>query len=168
MLPDMRLFTIGHEGVARAELVAAQRPADLARLADGRAVPLSRRPGRLKLFFDGGCRPNPGPIETAVFVRGLAHIRDDGGRGDNNEAEWLALLHAADLAAAMQARDVLFVGDSATVIAQATGLSRCRSPQLQPYLDAFRIAAARFERVRLRRIARSKNLAGIALAMRRR
>lgn len=121
---------------------------------------------RLKLFFDGGCRPNPGPIETAVFVRGVAHIRDDVGRGDSNEAEWLALLHAGELAAAMGARDVLFVGDSATVVAQAAGRSRCRSPQLQPHLDAFRIAAAQFERVRLRQISRSKNLAGIALAMR--
>lgn len=122
----------------------------------------------LKLFFDGGCRPNPGPIETAVFVGGVAHIRDDVGRGDNNEAEWLALLHAAELAADMGARDVSFVGDSATVVAQATGRNRCRSPQLQPHLDAFRIAAARFERVRLRRIPRSRNLAGIALAMRHR
>lgn len=122
----------------------------------------------LKLFFDGGCRPNPGVIETAVFVRGVAHIRDGVGRGDSNEAEWLALLHATEVAASMHARDVLLVGDSATVVAQATGRSRCRSPQLQPHLDAFRIAAAGFERVRLRQVHRSKNLAGIALAVRRR
>ena len=122
----------------------------------------------LKLFFDGGSRPNPGPIETAVFVGGVAHIRDDHGSGDSNEAEWRALLHAVEIAAAQGARDVLFVGDSAVVIAQATGKGRCRSPQLQPHLDAFRAATAGFDRVRLRHVPRGKNLAGIALALRHR
>lgn len=122
----------------------------------------------LKLFFDGGSRPNPGPIETAVFVGGVAHVRDHAGSGDSNEAEWLALLHAVEIAAARGARDVLFVGDSAVVIAQATGKGRCRSPHLQPHLDAFRAAASGFDRVRLRHVPRSKNLAGIVLALRHR
>jgi ribonuclease HI len=120
----------------------------------------------LKLFFDGGCRPNPGPIETAVVARGIAYVRTDCGRGDNNEAEWLALRHALALAADLGARDVLLVGDSAVVIAQASGAGKCRSPQLQPHLAAFREAAAGFATVRLRRVPRSKNLAGIALAQR--
>lgn len=121
---------------------------------------------RLKLFFDGGCRPNPGPIETAVVMRGAAHFRDDLGCGDNNVAEWLALLDAVRLAMAAGARDVVFVGDSAVVIAQASGKGRCRSPQLQPHLDAYRAAAAGFDRVILRCVPRARNLAGIALARR--
>lgn len=121
---------------------------------------------RLKLFFDGGCRPNPGPIETAVVIGGTVHIRDDLACGDNNEAEWLALLHAVELARAAGARDVLFVGDSAVVIAQASGVGRCRSPQLQPHLDAYRAAVSGFDRIVLRCVPRTKNLAGIALARR--
>lgn len=121
---------------------------------------------RLKLFFDGGCRPNPGPIETAVVIGGTVHIRDDLACGDNNEAEWLALLHAVELARAAGARDVLFVGDSAVVIAQASGAGRCRSPQLQPHLDAYRAAVSGFDRIVLRCVPRTKNLAGIALARR--
>jgi ribonuclease HI len=116
-------------------------------------------------FFDGGCRPNPGSMEIAVVSRGRIHVRTDLGHGDNNEAEWLALLYAVEIAKEMGATDVLFVGDSTLVVEQARG-RRCRSPHLQPYLDRFRIAVAGFSRVRLKQVPRSKNLAGIALARR--
>ena len=121
----------------------------------------------MTFFFDGGCRPNPGPIEVAVVSAGYAYFRDGLGDGDNNEAEWLALLFAAELAAGAGASDALFVGDSAVVVAQADGRSRCRSAHLQPHLDAFRTVAAAIPRVRLKHVRRSKNLAGIALARRR-
>jgi ribonuclease HI len=117
-------------------------------------------------FFDGGSRPNPGPMEVAVVSRGETHFRDDLGSGDNNEAEWLALLFAAELAAGTGAGDVLFMGDSTLVIQQARGLWPCRSPQLRGYLAAFQEAAKAFPRVVLRQVPRSKNLAGIALARR--
>jgi len=119
---------------------------------------------RLKVFFDGGCRPNPGEMETAVFARGRAHIRRDLGYGGSSEAEWLALIHAAELALDLGVRDVEFVGDSATVIGQAKGLVKCRSAVLGKHLDAFCDLARSFSRVRIRRVGRSQNLAGIALA----
>jgi ribonuclease HI len=115
-------------------------------------------------FFDGGARPNPGPIETAVVSRGRVWMRDGLGPGDNNEAEWLALLHALDLAIAAGERDVLFAGDSRLVIAQASGQQPCRSPHLAPYLAEFRARSGAIPVVRLRHVPRSKNLAGIALA----
>jgi ribonuclease HI len=118
-------------------------------------------------FFDGGCRPNPGPIEVAVVSHGRAHFRGDLGSGDNNQAEWLALLFAVELAAAESAPDPVFIGDSVLVIEQAKGLWTCRSPQLQPYLAAFTEAVAVFQRIRLRHVRRSRNLAGIALERRR-
>jgi len=122
--------------------------------------------GRSIFFFDGGCRPNPGPMEAAVVSRGRAHVRDDLGIGDNNQAEWLALLFAVELAAAEDASDVLFVGDSVLVVQQASGVWPCRSPQLEPYLAAFTQASAIFPRFRLKQVSRSKNLAGITLARR--
>jgi len=122
--------------------------------------------GRITFFFDGGCRPNPGPMEIAVVSRGRTWFRDDLGCGDNNQAEWLALLHAVDLAAAAEATDILFVGDSTVVIEQARGSWPCRSRQLQPCLSAFRAATAALPRIHLKQVPRSKNLAGIALARR--
>lgn len=121
---------------------------------------------RAIFFFDGGCRPNPGPIEAAVVSRGQTYFRDDLGSGDNNQAEWAALLYAAELAIALGAPDVVFIGDAALVVEQARGRWRCRSPHLQPYLAAFQDAAAAIPRVHLRQVPRTKNLAGIALARR--
>jgi ribonuclease HI len=122
--------------------------------------------GRAIFYFDGGCRPNPGAMEAAVVHRGRAYFRDGLGTGDNNEAEWLALLYAVELAISEGAPDVLFIGDSVLVIQQARGACPCRSPQLQPHLTRFKNVVASLPRVRLRPVSRSKNLAGIALARR--
>jgi ribonuclease HI len=124
------------------------------------------RRDRTTLYFDGGCRPNPGPMEVAAVLRGRAFFREDLGTGDNNEAEWLALLHALELAIEAGATDVLLVGDSTLVIEQASGRWPCRSPQLRPYLDRFRQIAPRIPVLRMRQVPRSRNLAGIALARR--
>ena len=121
---------------------------------------------RLTVFFDGGCRPNPGPIATAVVLRGRTHVRTDLGPGDSSEAEWLALRHAVELAVADGAADMLFVGDSTLVVKQASGRWRCRSPHLQPHLAVFQDMIAAIPRWRLKQVPRSRNLAGIALARR--
>lgn len=120
-------------------------------------------PGALtKVYFDGGCHPNPGPIEVAAVLRGVLHFRDDLGAGSSGDAEWLALLHAMEVALAAGEIDLVLVGDSASVIDQAKGLARPRASS--PALRArFADLAGRFERVRFRRIRRNQNLAGIAL-----
>ncbi len=119
--------------------------------------------GRLRIFFDGGCRPNPGAMEIAAVVRGVAHVQRDIGLGNGEEAEWLALLNAVRIAAELGASDVELVGDSRSVISHANG-AKCRDATLRRHLDAYRAAIAAIPRVRLRAISRSKNLAGIALA----
>jgi ribonuclease HI len=121
-----------------------------------------------RIFFDGGCRPNPGMMEVAAVVRGVAHVRPGIGVGSNSDAEWLALLHAVEIARAMKLDDVEFVGDSALVVAQAAGMAKCRAPALRAHLAAFHAATAGIGRVRLRQVKRAKNLAGIALAARHR
>ena len=120
---------------------------------------------RLKLFFDGGCRPNPGRIEAAVVVRGVAHMFDDLGHGTNSDAEWLALICALELAQSLDLGDVVFMGDAAEVIQQAnsalrTGLAR------HAHAAAFLTLAAGLPEARIRWIKREQNLAGIALAAR--
>lgn len=117
----------------------------------------------VKLWFDGGCRPNPGPIETAVVLRGIAQIRRDQGVGSNEQAEWLALFHAIDVAATQGETDIILIGDSLSVIRQANGAQPARSVEARANLDRFKAAAFRFDRVRLRHTGRAQNLAGIAL-----
>ena len=119
---------------------------------------------RLRIFFDGGCRPNPGMMEVAAVARGVPYVRTDLGIGSSELSEWQALLHAVAVARTLGADDVELVGDSASVINQANGLTKCRDADMRQQLEAYRAAVAAFARVRLRQVKRSKNLAGIALA----
>lgn len=117
----------------------------------------------MTLYFDGGCRPNPGPIEVAVVCGGREYVRRDLGDGDSGVAEWRALLHAVDIAVAAGAQDVLLIGDAKAIVEQAAGRWKCRSAAMRPYLAAFRHATAGIAKVRVRHVPRAKNLAGIVL-----
>lgn len=99
-------------------------------------------------------------------MRGVVHLSSDMGEGSSGDAEWFALLHALDVANAVGERDVVLIGDSASVIDQANGAARRRLP---PEIEArFADLASRFDRLRFRRIKRTQNLAGIALEQGRR
>jgi ribonuclease HI len=123
-------------------------------------------PKRLKIYFDGGCRPNPGRIEVAVVARGVTHFFDTFGQGTNNDAEWLALIAAVRMAHTIQVADFVLLGDSAVVVAQANGIQKCRTATLRAHFDAFE-ALKGARPAHIRKIARSQNLAGIALDQRR-
>ena len=125
---------------------------------------MSSRP--LKLFFDGGCQPNPGQIEAAVVARGVSYLFDDLGEGSNMDAEWLALIKALELAQQLGERDFVLLGDARAVIAQANGQAKCRGASLQAHYAKFAGLIQPGHRVRIRWIARQQNLAGIALAAR--
>jgi ribonuclease HI len=115
---------------------------------------------RMKLFFDGGNRPEG--METAVVVRGQAYLQRDLGAGTTLDAEWLALLHALRIARELGLGDVVIVGDSVTVIDQANGTGKCRGDCLR-HLEAFHELASA-DPPRVRYVKRTQNLAGIALA----
>ncbi len=116
----------------------------------------------IKIWFDGGCRPNPGAMQTAVVARGITHHRPEIGHGSNTDAEWRALLHALEVAQMLGISDVVLIGDSAFVIAQAGGSAK-PNPDYRAYHAEFIALAASFTRVRLRQTSRAQNLAGIAL-----
>lgn len=116
----------------------------------------------LKLFFDGGCRPNPGRMEAAVVARGRVFVAPELGDGTSSEAEWCALFYALQVAAGLHATDVVLVGDSADVIAQAGGRTKCRGVAIE-HRARFAEECDQFVRVRLRLVGRAQNLAGIRL-----
>jgi ribonuclease HI len=103
-------------------------------------------------------------METAVVARGITHHRPDCGHGNSNDAEWMAVIHALEIALEIGADNIVLIGDSALVIGQANGLVKCRNPSFQAKLELFRQRASRLERVKVRLVGRSQNLAGIALA----
>ena len=118
----------------------------------------------LKVFFDGGCRPNPGRIEAAVVIRGVVHLFDDLGHGSSADAEWQALIRAMELCRAQALADVVFIGDALDVIRK--GSAALRGGQASGHAATVAALAAQMPRVRIRWIRREQNLAGIALAAR--
>jgi ribonuclease HI len=127
-------------------------------------VASARFPKRLKVYFDGGCRPNPGAMEAAVVARGVAHISPTLGYGTNNDAEWLALILALEIALASGVEDFELLGDSAVVVAQASRAWKCGSADLQRHFDRFSSIVGTRKWPRVKKIARAQNLAGYALA----
>ena len=120
----------------------------------------------MKIYFDGGCRPNPGLMEVAVVARGQV-FHEEPGAGTSEQAEWLALLHALRVAKSLGAGEVQLFGDSLSVVQQANGIARRGGAEVERFRAAFREASAGFRSVRVRHIKRTQNLAGIALARRR-
>ena len=120
---------------------------------------------RTRLYFDGGCRPNPGPMEAALVLRGVTHLFDDLGHGSSSDAEWLALIRGVELARNVGLNTIDLLGDALPVIREAsTALATSSAPHR--HAAAFLAAAAGLGRVRIRWIRRTQNLAGIALAAR--
>lgn len=117
----------------------------------------------MKIFFDGGCRGDPGVMEIAVVAAGRTTILRDLGHGTSSEAEWLALVHALTIARTLGIADIVLVGDAADVVAKVKGRSRCRGDAAR-HLERFRALASSGRPPRVRQVARSRNLAGIALA----
>lgn len=95
------------------------------------------------------------------MLRGQAHLRFDLGAGSSGDAEWSALLHALEVARAEGERDIILIGDSASVIDQAQGSARRRLAPADE--ERFVALVGSFDRLRFRRIKRTQNLAGIAL-----
>ena len=116
---------------------------------------------RIKIFFDGGCRPNPGTMEIAIVIAGQEHVVQDLGLGTSMDAEWLALIHALRLARERDLTDFVLLGDSAAVIGQANGTFQCRGVGLR-HMPEFR-ALVGDRRLPIRYIKRAQNLAGISL-----
>lgn len=102
-------------------------------------------------------------MEAAVVARGVTYHFPDLGYGTNNDAEWLALIAALEVAQGLGMHDFVLLGDAATVINQANGEWKCRSPALQAHLARFE-ATGGMRPAGIRKVARSQNLAGVALA----
>ena len=117
----------------------------------------------VKVFFDGGCRPNPGTMEIAVVAAGQAHILREIGYGTSEDAEWLALIHALGIAQSLAPAGFVLIGDAAGVVGAANGTMKCRGSAVR-HLQAFRDLAGDAGSPRIRHIKRAQNLAGIALA----
>lgn len=117
----------------------------------------------MKLFFDGGCKPNPGKMEVAVVsadgsIKEHQHIH----WGTNNEAEWIALLWAMEIAISTGAHGgrVIISGDSKLAISQAQGVWQVKQDSLKTFKKEFDRLNLQFADLRLIHVLRDQNPAG--------
>lgn len=100
------------------------------------------------------------------MARGVTWLFDDLGEGTSNDAEWLALHKAVEVAQQLTEVPYELIGDSLAVIEQASGQARCRRAAALAHRDRFAALTASSPPARIRWTSRHQNLAGIALAAR--
>lgn len=120
-------------------------------------------PPRVKVYFDGGCRPAPIGMETAVVVKGRTYLQRGLGPGTSMDAEWLALIRGVKLAEALGLTNPIFLGDSLAVVAQATGIVKCQGSFVRHLLELKSLRTSSTPLI-VRHVKRTQNLAGVALA----
>jgi ribonuclease HI len=117
----------------------------------------------LAVFFDGGCKSNPGDLAVAAVAcspdgRVLVKSARPAGQGSSNVAEYRALAHAICVARLLGARRPLFASDSALVVQQINGFWAMRGNEALKYEHA-RCASGlmEFQRWMLKHIPREQN-----------
>lgn len=129
------------------------------------------QPDALVIHIDGASRGNPGEAGFGIHVQGptrTTELYGYLGQATNNVAEYQALLHALRYALARGARQVEVCSDSELVVRQIEGRYRVKHPGLAPLHREATELLARFERARVRHVAREQNrdadrLANLAL-----
>ena len=95
----------------------------------------------IKIYFDGGCKPNPGKMEICVIIdnNGVLepHVNLEIGDGTNNLAEWAALVWAASIAAERGYTSVTFYGDSNNIVNQANNIWKIKEKNFLPFKTQF-------------------------------
>lgn len=117
----------------------------------------------MKIYFDGGCKPNPGNMEICIVIEYRGHrvplMIKNLGYGTNNIAEWAAINMAAVEASKLNPEYVEFIGDSNLVVNQAKGNWKIKDKTLKELHDSF-IETTKGMKIKIRHIRREFNLAG--------
>lgn len=121
----------------------------------------------MKIYFDGGCAPNPGKMSGCIVVchpdkEAEALTMKDLGQGTNNVAEWSALIWAVLWAKDNGIKKAILIGDSQLVIKQASGLWKINNQLLADLFKQFKEISKGLD-LELRHVLRDSNLAGIYL-----
>lgn len=116
----------------------------------------------MKIFFDGGAKPNPGQCECGVIIAGppIERFKNDIGYGTNNIAEWTALLWALGIALERGYKEIDIYGDSKLVVSQANGVWKIKQENFIPFKTECDRLRKLFVRADIHHLLRDKNLAG--------
>lgn len=119
-------------------------------------------------FVDGGSRGSRGPAGIGVVIEHpggrRVEISESIARGDNNYAEYSALLAALEYAAENQCSRLCVFSDSEVVVKQMTGHYTCQSAGLREIHDSCKALIERLEEFTIRHIRRHANAEADRLA----
>jgi ribonuclease HI len=123
------------------------------------------------LHVDGASRGNPGPSGVGVVLadpegRVLQELAESIGRTTNNVAEYTAWIRGLSLAADLGARQVTIHSDSELIVKQLKGDYQVKQSHLRGLHAQVKRLFNRFERVRVRQVAREQNADADLLATR--
>lgn len=115
----------------------------------------------MKVYFDGGCVPNPGVMSACVVIDGgKTYYSLDFARGTNNIAEWTALTWACEICTEHELKDVTLIGDSKLVVMQADDQWKIKHAEFIPYKQKFDLFRATMSNLQIKHVLRAHNLAG--------
>jgi len=117
---------------------------------------------KLKIFFDGASRGNPGPAAIGVVLSGASgkvvrELSESIGKTTNNFAEYTALIRALEEAKKLGADVAECFSDSELVVKQMTGVYRIKSEALLPLARKAMSLSSQFDDFSIRHVPRSKN-----------
>ncbi|MDP3841404.1 MAG: ribonuclease HI family protein [Oxalobacteraceae bacterium] len=119
-------------------------------------------------WFDGSAHPNPGRIGIGGLLKSpdgdTVEISSAAGHGDNNQAEYLALIAVLEAAVRIQPERLVVYGDSQVVINAVMMAGSAGTSDLQSHCERARLLVAQLKAVSLAWIPRAKNVAADALA----
>ena len=119
-------------------------------------------------FVDGGSRGSRGPAGIGVVIEHpggrRVEISETIETGDNNYAEYSALLAALEYAARNQCAHLCVFSDSEVVVKQITGLYNCQSAGLREIHEACKGLIQSLEEFTIRHIRRQANAEADRLA----
>ena len=120
-----------------------------------------RHPADMIAYVDGGSRGSPGPAGIGVVIEHPTGRRVEISRsllgGDNNYAEYAALLVALEYAAAYGSPRLEVFSDSEVVVRQITGSYNCQSPLLRDIHDACKAMIGNLQDFAITHIRREHN-----------
>jgi ribonuclease HI len=120
-------------------------------------------PKEIDVFIDGASRGNPGPAGIGIIIkdksgRVLKEYKEYlGSNYTNNQAEYLALVKALELASKVVKGIIYIFSDSELLVRQMNGVYRVRKHHLQELYRKVRVLEEYFQRVDYTHIRRERN-----------
>lgn len=124
---------------------------------------------RVRIYFDGASRGNPGPAAIGIVIgdfqgKKIREISEAIGKTTNNYAEYSALVRGLDEARKMGAIEVECFSDSELVVRQINGIYRVKSEALLPLFEKAQTLIKKFNSFSIQHVPRSQNTRADKLA----